>query len=155
MLQIGTKNVFLYLPEDEPGIEKLGGEYEQKLKRWRFSMDKKEVARQFVEDRYPDLFDSDFDKSDDAENDESDIEIDQRLHRAQSFSGYDSDERSSDDEDDSSDDDGKTRSRSRSNKFKEGYDRYRPKLSNKQFSKRRNSIKNRAENGTESADAIP
>lgn len=144
MLQIGTKNVFLYLPENEPGIEKLEGEYEQKLKRWRFSLDKKDAVQKFVEDRYPDLFDSDFEQSDSEydESDEEGIEIDQRLHRAKSFSGYDSDERSSD-EDDSSDDDRKKRSRSRSHKFKDGCDRYRPKLTNKQFLKKRSNIKNR------------
>lgn len=144
MLQIGTKYVFLYLPKDEPDIENLGGEYEHKLKRWRFPLEKKYDVQKFIEDRYPELFDSDFDQSDsDDESDEEDIYIDQRLHRAKSFSAYDSDERSSDVDEDSSDDDMKNRSRSRSHKFKEGCDRYRPKLTNKQFSTKRNSIKNR------------
>lgn len=140
MFQIGTKNVFLYLPEDEPGIKELGGAYERELKRWRFSPDKKEVVLKFVKDRYPALFDSDFEPSDD-ESEVEDFKMDQRLRRAKSFVTSGESDESSDFE--SSDEDEKSRSRSRSHKFKEGCGRYRPKLTNNQFSKKRADIKKR------------
>lgn len=148
MFQIGTKNVFLYLPENEPGIEKLEGEYEKKLKRWRFPPEKKDDVLKFVETRYPDLFDSDFEQSDyysDYDESDGDFEIDQRLHRATSFTGLEDIGRgtTTDKSSDDSDDERKSRSRSRSRKFKEGCDRYRPKLTNKQFTKKRNNIKTR------------
>lgn len=142
MFQVGTKNVYLYLPEDEIGVEQMGGKYEHKLKRWVFPMNKKEDVQKFVEERYPDFFGSDYEYSEDDSEEDSEFVVDHRLHRAKSFSGYESDEsergRSS-----SSDDDEKKRSRSRSQKFKQGCERYRPKLTNKQFINRRRTIKNK------------
>lgn len=131
MLQIGTRNVYLYLPPDEEGMDKFNGVYESNLKRWKFPLEKKNEIKKFVEDTYPEVFDSDIAESDFSDDsDDDDNETDRRFHRAKSFSGYDSDE-----------DDRRKRSRSRSRKFKEGYERYRPQLTNHQFSKKRNNIK--------------
>lgn len=140
MLQIGTKYVYLYLPSDEPGLVDMGGEYEEKLKRWRFSMDDRQLVTRYVQSVYPEFFREDDDDSgaDEEEKEEKPMSppIDKRLHRAQSFSEYD------DYEEDESDESDMERSRSRSQKFKE-CDRFRPPLSNKQFSKKRHMIKAR------------
>jgi hypothetical protein len=130
MIEVKTKNVYLYRSEDEQGLQELGGTYEPVLKRWAFSRDKKDVVYKFVEQNYPDYFDSDNCQSSDSDNDS---EIDRRLHRAKSFSEYESDS-------ETSEKDSKSRSRSRSQKFKAGCDRSRPKLTNKQFTQRRNAI---------------
>lgn len=138
MLQIGTKNVYLYLPVDECGMVELGGEYEEKLKRWRFPLANQDEVTNFVKMTYPEFFDDEEIDDDDEEEDASlSPPIDKRLHRAKSFSRYDDD-----DEDEDMDMSDVERSRSRSQKFKD-CERCRPQLSNKQFSNKRNLIKSR------------
>ena len=131
MFQIGTKNVYLYLPPNEQGMIEMGGEYEERLKRWRFPLSSESAIREYVKNMYPTL--SDIEEDEDVSDDDSTKPMDRRLHRAQSFSQYD------DDEEDDSD---VERSRSRSQKYKE-CDRCRQPLSNKQFSNKRNLIKSR------------
>lgn len=133
MLQIGTKNVYLYLPADEEGMVELGGEYEDKLKRWRFPLSSQSVVTNYVKLTYPQFFEEEEDDDDDEEDEDFSPHIDKRLHRAKSFSQYEEDEEEESDLE---------RSRSRSQKYKE-CDRCRPPLSNKQFSTKRSLIKSR------------
>ena len=131
MLQIGTKNVYLYLPADEEGMLEMGGEYEEKLKRWRFPMASQTIVTEFVKSTYPEFFEEE-DMEEGEEEEDFSAPIDKRLHRAKSFAQYD-------EEDDESD---VERSRSRSQKYKE-CERCRLPLTNKQFSTKRNLIKSR------------
>lgn len=136
MLQIGTKNVYLYLPEDEKSLFELGGEYEEKLKRWRFPKDQVKAVTTYVRNTYPEFFDEDEeDEDDESEEMVNSKPIDKRLHRAKSFSQYDEE----DEDEDMSD---LERSRSRSQKYKD-CSRCRAPLSNKQFCTKRNLIKSR------------
>lgn len=138
MLQVGTKNVFLYLPSDEEGVVEMGGEYDEKLKRWRFPLSNQFEVTEFVKQKYPEFFEEGDEEEDDEEEDHSmSPPIDKRLHRAQSFSQYDDE-----DEDDDEELSDLERSRSRSRKFKKCA-RCRAPLSNKQFCTKRNLIKSR------------
>ena len=146
MIHIGARNMYLYLPPDEPEMLEMGGEYEPTLKRWRFPVEKKRIIREYIEKNYPDFYNEDLsaeeeDSEEDSEDEGNELgpspPMDHRLHRAKSFSRY-SDSEDSDDSDDSSY--RRSRSRSRSQKFKD-CPRYREKLTNRQFSKKRDIIK--------------
>ena len=140
MLQIGTKNVYLYLPSDEEGMIEMGGEYEEQLKRWRFPMDSQQIVTEYVKITYPGFFDCGEDEivedMEDEDSDDLSQPMDKRLHRAKSFSQYDEDDSENDSDSDME------RSRSRSQKFKDA-SRSRKSLTNKQFSTKRNVIKAR------------
>lgn len=133
MFQISKQNVYLYLPPNENGMVEMGGEYDEKLKRWRFPMSSESVVREYVKNMYPTLSDDDEAEDDDDSEEKSVQPMDKRLHRAQSFSRYDEDD---------GDESDVERSRSRSQKYKE-CNRCRQPLSNKQFVTKRNLIKSR------------
>lgn len=108
MFQQGTKNLYVYLPVDNPQMKTFAdlyeGVFDEQYSRWKFSNAYK--AKILPELNTPPLdsseSDSEFEDSgvvcDDLDN--SPLRVDKRLHRAQSFSRYESDSESGSDNED-------------------------------------------------------
>lgn len=128
MFQQGTKTLYVYLPADNPQMvsfaDLYAGSFDQQYSRWKFSNAYKEKILSELE--VPPL-DSESDPvpSDTEDPTASPARLDKRLHRAQSFSRYESDSESESDNED----------------FKLNLDHNaRKKLSSAQFTSKRHKI---------------
>lgn len=96
MFQQGTKNLYVYLPVDNPQMKAFAelyeGVFDEQYSRWRFSNIHKQKILSEIETPPSDSdSDSDLEATAKPSDDEkSPLRLDIRLHRAQSFSGYDS-----------------------------------------------------------------
>lgn len=130
MYQQGTKNLYVYLPADNPQMvtfaDLYAGSFDQQYSRWKFSNAYKDKILSELE--VPPLnSDSESDPvpSDAEDPTTSPARLDKRLHRAQSFSRYESDSESESDNED----------------FKLNIDHNaRKKLSSAQFTSKRHKI---------------
>ncbi len=146
MFQQGTKNLYVYLPLDNPQMKSFAdlyeGEFDQQYSRWKFPNSHKkkilsEIAtppldsdsdsepKQAPSSKAPSNLDSDDGEGEGDDLSKSPLRIDKRLHRAQSFSRYESDSESESDNED----------------FKLNLDhKARKKLSSAQFNSKRHKI---------------